>query len=159
MRFKDTASNIRLTEEFTVNIVSDALVEAMNATAVPFSSDADELAEAGVTAIPGTAVKRPRIGEAPVALECRRYVGTSVGRSREIVLGEVLAAHIRSDLVDPETLHVDQGGLDAIGRMGGHGYSRTRGYFDLPTIGIRQGSRSRRPGGRGPALLLARPSG
>ena len=47
MRFKDTASNIRLTEEFTVNIVSDALVEAMNATAVPFPSDADDAASGG----------------------------------------------------------------------------------------------------------------
>jgi hypothetical protein len=35
--------------------------------------------------------------------------------------------------VNAETLHVDQIGLDAIGRMGGHGYSRTRDQFDLKT--------------------------
>lgn len=134
MRFKDTAHNIRLTEEFTVNIVSDALVEAMNATAVPFPSGVDELTEVGVTAVPGTTVRCPRIGEAPVALECRRYVGISVGKSREIILGKVLAAHVRANLVDSQSHHVDQGGLDAIGRMGGHGYARTREYFDLPTM-------------------------
>src|SRR3712207_6209894 len=64
MRFKDTAHNIRLTEEFTVNIVSDALVEAMNATAVPFPPEVDELATAGLTAVPGAGVRRPgrRVG-------------------------------------------------------------------------------------------------
>ena len=136
MRFKDTAYNIRMTEEFTVNMVSDALVEAMNVCAVPFPPEVDELAQAGLTAVPGSAVRCPRIGEAPVALECRRYVGVAVGRSREIVLGEVLAAHIRSDLVDPQTCYVDQDGLDAIGRMGGHGYARTRESFDLPTMSL-----------------------
>jgi len=30
-------------------------------------------------------------------------------------------------------LNIGQLGLDAIGRMGGHGYARTRDYFDLPT--------------------------
>ncbi len=30
MRFKDTAYNVRVTEQFTVNIVDDAMLEAMN---------------------------------------------------------------------------------------------------------------------------------
>lgn len=136
MRFKDTAHNIRMTEEFTVNIVSDALVEAMNVTAVPFPATVDELAVAGLTAAPGETVACPRIAEAPVAFECRRHVGIAVGKSREIVLGRVLAAHIHSDLVDPENFYVDQLGLDAIGRMGGHGYARTRDQFDLPTMSV-----------------------
>lgn len=136
MRFKDTAHNIRMTEEFTVNIVSDALVEAMNVTAVPFPAPVDELATAGLHAAPGEKVACPRIAEAPVAFECRRHVGVSVGKSREIVLGRVLAIHIRSDLVDPANFHVDQLGLDAIGRMGGHGYARTRELFDLPTMSV-----------------------
>ncbi|MET0528331.1 MAG: flavin reductase family protein [Microvirga sp.] len=134
MRYKDTALNIRMTEEFTVNIVSDALVEVMNVTATPFPADVDELKLAGLTAIPGTHVRTPRIGEAPVAFECRRHVGVAVGKSREIVLGLVLAIHIRSDLVDPATHYVDQSELDAIGRMGGHGYARTRDLFDLKTM-------------------------
>lgn len=136
MRFKDTAYNIRMTEEFTVNIVSDALAEAMNVTAVPFPADVDELKAAGLTAVPGIHVRAPRIAEAPVALECRRHVGIAVGKSREIVLGRVLAIHIRSDLVDPATHYVDQLGLDALGRMGGHGYARTREQFDLRTMSV-----------------------
>lgn len=130
---KDTTRNALLNQEFTVNIVNDALVEAMNICAVPFEPGFDELLAAGLTAIPGSRVGCPRIGEAPVALECRRMMGLSIGQSREIILGEVLMAHVRDDLIDPATLYIDQLGLDAIGRMGGHGYARTREYFDLPT--------------------------
>ncbi|MDF3864463.1 flavin reductase family protein [Pseudomonas denitrificans (nom. rej.)] len=135
---KDTTLNIRQNQEFTVNIVSDALVEAMNVCAVPFEPGFDELVAAGLTAIPGTRVGCPRIGEAPVALECRRMMALSIGQSREIILGEVLMAHVRDDLIDPATLYIDQLGLDAIGRMGGHGYVRTREYFDLPTRSLPQ---------------------
>ncbi|MFV3306077.1 flavin reductase family protein [Pseudomonas sp. NY15181] len=135
---KDTTLNIRHNQEFTVNIVSDALVEAMNVCAVPFEPGFDELVAAGLTAIPGTRVGCPRIGEAPVALECRRMMALSIGQSREIILGEVLMAHVRDDLIDPATLYIDQLGLDAIGRMGGHGYARTREYFDLPTRSLKQ---------------------
>ncbi|WP_313462062.1 MULTISPECIES: flavin reductase family protein [Pseudomonas] len=145
---KDTTLNIRQNQEFTVNIVSDALVEAMNVCAVPFEPGFDELVAAGLTAIPGTRVGCPRIGEAPVALECRRMMALSIGQSREIILGEVLMAHVRDDLIDPATLYIDQLGLDAIGRMGGHGYARTREYFDLPTRSLKQWMESPEAGER-----------
>ena len=133
MAFKDTAYNIRMTEEFTVNIVSEALAEAMNTTAVAFPADVDELARAGLNTAPGSHVRCPRIREAPAALECRRYITLEVGRSREIILGQVVAKHIRSSIVNAEKHYVDQAGLDAVGRMGGHGYCTTRDYFDLAT--------------------------
>src|SRR5258708_6350531 len=52
--FKDTALNIRLTEVFTVNLVSHAIAEAMHVCAVPFGSVHDELQAAWLTANPGT---------------------------------------------------------------------------------------------------------
>jgi flavin reductase (DIM6/NTAB) family NADH-FMN oxidoreductase RutF len=144
MSFKDTAQNIRLTEEFTVNIVDHAMVDAMNVCAVPFPTLVDELKEAGLTAAAGSAIDCPYIREAPVALECRRYLTLELGRSREIILGQVLSMHIRGDLVDLERFHVDQAALDAIGRMGGHGYSTTRDLFDLPTMSHEQWSALKR---------------
>lgn len=132
---KDTVRNIARTEEFTVNIVSNAILEAMNVCSVPFAPEIDELVEAGLTAMPGDRVACPWIGEAPAALECRRYVGLHIGRSREIVLGEVVAVHLRAELVN-ERLHVDPALLDAVGRMGGHGYVRSNRTFDLPTMSV-----------------------
>jgi flavin reductase (DIM6/NTAB) family NADH-FMN oxidoreductase RutF len=135
MIFKDTARNIRLTGEFTVNIVSASILQAMNVCAVPFAPGIDELQEAGLTSMAGEKVACPRIGESPAAFECRQHVTLEIGASRQIILGEVLAAHIDAALVN-DRLHIDPHGLDAIGRMGGHGYARTRDYFDLPTMSV-----------------------
>jgi flavin reductase (DIM6/NTAB) family NADH-FMN oxidoreductase RutF len=117
MRHKDTGHNVRVTEEFTVNIV-------------------DELAMAGLTPVKGVHVACPRIAEAPAALECRRYMTIEVGKSREIILGLVLGCFVREGVVNPITKHVDQRKMDAIGRLGGHGYSRSRDQFDLPTMSV-----------------------
>lgn len=137
-RMKDTSRNIRETEEFTVHIVDDALAAQMEICAVKFGPGVDELAEAGLETVPGLAVKSPRILSAPAALECRRYMTLEVGKAREIILGEVLGIHIRADLVDPKSLHVDQMGMDAIGRLGGHSYARTRDQFDIKTLTVEE---------------------
>lgn len=139
---KDTGRNIRDTQVFTVNIVSDSLVEAMNVTAVPFPAGVDELKAAGLTARPGVKVSCPWIGEAPVAFECRHHTTLSIGRSREIILGEVVFAHFRADTVNASNMHVDPTAVDAIGRMGGQGYATTRDYFDLKTLSVDEWSRS-----------------
>ncbi len=132
MRFKDTARNIRETEVFTVNIVSRAIAEAMHATAVKFPPEVDELAEAGLTANPGVAVPCPWIAEAPAAFECRRHITLSLGRSREIILGEILHAHFAPGTVD-DRLHVDPAALDAIARLGGDTCCTIRDRFEMPT--------------------------
>lgn len=131
--FKDTAYNIRMTECFTVNIVDRANVEPMAVTAAAFPPEVDELEMAGLTAAPGDLVACPRIAEAPVAFECERYLGIAVSSAREIILGRIVRAHIREDIIDPDTFYSDHEKLDALGRMGGNGYSGTFDYFDLPT--------------------------
>jgi len=100
MSFKDTALNIRLTEVFTVNIVSHAIAEAMHVCAVPFGAADDELKAAGLTAMPGTLVASPWIKEAPASFECRRHVTLELGKSRQIILGEIVFAHYHPDVID-----------------------------------------------------------
>ncbi|MBI0434665.1 flavin reductase family protein [Roseomonas sp. KE0001] len=144
---KDTGRNIRETGVFTVNLVSDALMEAMNVTAVPFGPEVDELARAGLETRPGVAVASPRIALAPAALECRLHSFLDLGGSREVVLGTVVQAHIRADAVDAR-FHVDPAVLDLVGRMGGQGYAGTRDYFDLATMseaGLAEAPATRRP--------------
>jgi flavin reductase (DIM6/NTAB) family NADH-FMN oxidoreductase RutF len=136
-RQKDTGRNVRETQAFTVNIVSGALLDAMNITAVPFEAGVDELAMAGLTPRQGVKVPCPAIAESPAAFECRHHVTLSIGSTREIILGEVVYAHLHSSVVN-ERLHVDPAKLDALGRMGGHGYSTTRDTFDLPTMTVAQ---------------------
>ncbi|MBB2796489.1 UNVERIFIED_ORG: flavin reductase (DIM6/NTAB) family NADH-FMN oxidoreductase RutF [Rhizobium pisi] len=95
MSFKDTGHNIRMTEAFTVNIVSFAIAEAMHVCGAKYPRGVDELKEAGLTAVPGEKVASPFIAEAPAAFECRRHVTLELGRSRQIIMGEIVYAHYR----------------------------------------------------------------
>jgi flavin reductase (DIM6/NTAB) family NADH-FMN oxidoreductase RutF len=134
---KDTARNIRETGMFTVNIVSHELMDAMNVTAVPFPEAVDEIAEAGLTARPGALIAVPSIAEAAASLECELHSFLDIGNSREIILGTVVAANLREDIVN-DRFHIDPVLLDAVGRMGGHGYATTRDCFDLETMNEEQ---------------------
>ena len=133
---KDTATNIRTTGQFVVNLVSAAYGEAMNVTAIEFPPGVDELAEAGLTTVASTMVKPPRIAESPVAFECERFTTLEIGHDRALVLGRVLAMHIRDDAVmSVEKCYVDTPKLDLIGRMhGAGGYVYTRDQFQIPRI-------------------------
>jgi flavin reductase (DIM6/NTAB) family NADH-FMN oxidoreductase RutF len=84
--------------------------------------------------VAGQMVRSPRILAAPAALECRRHTTLQVGPAREIILGEVVGVFVRSDAVDASNLHIDQQMMDAVGRMGGHTYARTRDQFDIKTL-------------------------
>lgn len=143
--FKDTAYNIRMTNCFTVNIVDRANVKAMAVTAANVPPEVDEVALAGLTTAPGDRVACPRIAEAPVAFECERYLGIAVSSAREIILGRIVRAHIREDIIDPRTFYSDHEKLDALGRMGGNGYAGTMDYFDWPTPTAEEVQAPRRP--------------
>ncbi|MFK3779571.1 flavin reductase family protein [Agrobacterium sp. NPDC089420] len=134
MRFKDTARNIRETGEFTVHICDNALVDQMEVCAIKFGPEVDEMEEAGLATVRGQMVRSPRILAAPAALECRRHTTLQVGPAREIILGEVVGVFVRSDAVNSSNLHIDQHLMDAVGRMGGHTYARTRDQFDIKTL-------------------------
>ncbi|MGW9947077.1 flavin reductase (DIM6/NTAB) family NADH-FMN oxidoreductase RutF [Rhizobium leguminosarum] len=133
MSFKDTGHNIRMTEVFTVNIVSFAIAEAMHICGAKYPRGVDELKEAGLTAMPGEKVASPFIAEAPAAFECRRHVTLELGRSRQIIMGEIVYAHYRDGVVDPERLHVDPAAVDAIARLGGDTCATIRDRFEMLT--------------------------
>ncbi|MGR9352700.1 flavin reductase family protein [Rhizobium leguminosarum] len=133
MSFKDTGHNIRMTEVFTVNIVSFAIAEAMHVCGAKYPRGVDELKEAGLTAMPGEKVASPFIAEAPAAFECRRHVTLELGRSRQIIMGEIVYAHYRDGVVDPERLHVDPAAVDAVARLGGDTCATIRDRFEMLT--------------------------
>ncbi len=138
--WKDSGANIRATGQFVVNLVPYDLREQMNITAIEFAASVDELAEAGLSTAPSTKIKPPRIAQSPVALECERFSIVEVDVDRAIVLGRVLAVHVRDDCVlDAARCYIDTPKLDLIGRMHGAGwYSTTRDRFELPRIPLDQ---------------------
>ena len=129
---KDTLSNVEETGEFVVNVVSEAIAAAANATAAEVAPEVDEFELAGLTPQASEAVRPPRVAESPAQMECKMlqviYTSQAAG-SGVIVLGEVVRFHVREDLVDD--FRVDPAGLDAVGRMAGNTWVRTRDRIEL----------------------------
>ena len=127
---KDTVQNIRDTEEFVVNLVSDEMAEHMNICAVDFPSGVSELDMSELTSVASTQVSVPRIAESPVNLECVMHMAIDVGSGRTIVVGNVVHYHIRDDLIDAEKLYIAGERMHLIGRMHGKGwYTHTKDLF------------------------------
>ena len=85
---KDTTRNIHVTGEFVVNLVDEAIAEAMNLTAIDFPPGESEPVIAGLGLAASTLVKPPRLATAPAAFECRREVGLAFGPQRELLIGD-----------------------------------------------------------------------
>lgn len=130
---KDTLRNIEATGEFVVNVVSEDLAQAMNATAVNYPPDVDEFTVAGVTAAPSVHVRAPRVAEAPVSFECRLFTLVPVGSgpgSATLVIGTVALIHARDGIVD-ERNRVDIHQLRPIARLAGAGYAYVHETFEM----------------------------
>ncbi|WP_456384306.1 flavin reductase family protein [Persephonella sp.] len=117
---KDTWKNIEETGEFVVNMVTEDVLEKMNQTSLPYESEVDEFREAGLTPIPSSVVKPPRVKESPVNIECRRFQIIEIGRMG-LILGEILKVHVRDDILNDKG-YVDTTKLKIIGRLGGANY-------------------------------------
>lgn len=128
---KDSVAFAEEAGEFTVNIVSEEVAEAMNVTSASFDSSVDEFAEAGLTPVVGSVVSAPLVAESPANLECRVVEAMDIGGTSgsRIVFGEVLVVHVRPDLLDGT--RIDSDALRAIGRLAGSNYVQTRDRFQL----------------------------
>jgi len=135
-RAKDTRKNIAATKEFVVNLVSEETAEAMNVTAIEFEAEVNEIDEAELETLPSVHVKPPRIAASPVSMECKLRQIVDLGEHNGLVLGNVLAMHIRDEFVlDPAKFYVDTPNLKTIGRMHGAGwYARTSDRFLMERI-------------------------
>jgi len=121
-----------------VNLVDEACTQAMIVTAIDFPHGVDELHQAGLHTAPSLHVTPPRIAESPVAMECERFATIDVGNERTLVLGRVLAMHVRDDAVlDAKRCYIDTPKLNLVGRMHGGGwYARTTDLFEAPRIDV-----------------------
>lgn len=147
---KDTAENIIATGEFVVHTVTEADGEAMNVTCMDAPRGIDELACAGVATVPSSVVAPPRIPSAPVAFECRTLHRIETGPGQNVIIGEVLVAHVGDAFVlDGERLHFDTPAMQLIARLHGNGwYSRQTDLFQMtrPSYDEWRAARERSPG-------------
>ncbi|OGA48043.1 MAG: hypothetical protein A3G25_00580 [Betaproteobacteria bacterium RIFCSPLOWO2_12_FULL_63_13] len=100
---KDTANNVVATGEFVANLPKweRRILEQVRIAGLPFAPGVNELEKAGLTALPSTIVKPPRIRECPRHFECA-VEWTKEWTGRLMVVGKVVAASVDEDCVDPE---------------------------------------------------------
>ncbi|MGC3985384.1 MAG: flavin reductase family protein [Pseudorhodoferax sp.] len=102
---KDSLAHVEETGEFVWNLATRPLAEAMNASCAAVPPEVNEFELAGLTPVASTRVVPPRVGESPVAFECRlsqliRLQGAD-GQAVDtwLVLGEVVQIHIARALL------------------------------------------------------------
>lgn len=129
---KDTLLNVEATGEFVVNIVSEEFAAQMNLTSADVPPETDEFELSGLTPLASDLVRPPRVAESKAQMECRLQQIVRVSDQPGggiLVLGEVLRFHVLDSLLDGYKIDPDK--LDAIGRMGGPAYTRTRDRFEM----------------------------
>jgi flavin reductase (DIM6/NTAB) family NADH-FMN oxidoreductase RutF len=128
---KDTARNIRLTHEFVVNLVDEAIAEPMNQCAASLPYGVSELENAKLTTLPSITIKTPRIAEAPASLECMEWGTLQIGDNR-VIIGLVKRIHVRDELFDASTSRIRSELLHTVGRMASpNWYCHTTDRFEL----------------------------
>jgi flavin reductase (DIM6/NTAB) family NADH-FMN oxidoreductase RutF len=132
---KDTGRNIEANGEFVVNMVTEDLLDAMNATATDFPPEVSELDIAKLGTEPSLRISVPRVAKAQVSMECTCH-STQVLGSNTLIIGEVVMFHVADHLVG-ERLHIN--GFAPIGRLGSPSvYCRTTDRLDVPRISYSQ---------------------
>ena len=135
---KDTARNIRSSGDFVVNLVTEALLGAMNISAIEFPPDESELIAANLHAAPSARVQAPRLDEAMASLECKLHQSVELG-ANTLFIGEVVMFHISNQLLDSR-LHIHN--FSPIGRLGSPSvYCRTADRFEIPRLSYEEWKR------------------
>ncbi|AGZ33808.1 flavin reductase family protein [Pseudomonas sp. SWI6] len=102
---KDSLNNIEQTGEFVWNLATRPLAEAMNQSCAAVPAQVNEFELSNLTAAPSRIVNVPRVGESPVAFECKVSQIVQLKRADQervpswLILGEVVAVHIAEHLL------------------------------------------------------------
>jgi flavin reductase (DIM6/NTAB) family NADH-FMN oxidoreductase RutF len=108
--YKDSMRNAQETGDFVYNVGGEDLLEDLNLTSADLNRDESEFEWVKLTPRPSDLVKSPRLGEAPISMECKLLEVISFGGGGgNLVVGEVVRIHVAeriltNDRVDPEKL-------------------------------------------------------
>ncbi|RRQ50621.1 flavin reductase family protein [Maribacter algicola] len=133
---KHSHQNVLEVPEVVINIVNYAMVEQMSLASTSYDKGVNEFIKAGFTQVPSEKVKPPRVGEAPVAIECTVTEVIELADTPgagNLILAKVELVHINDAYLN-ENAQLDTQKLDLVGRMGGNWYTRSSGasLFEIP---------------------------
>jgi flavin reductase (DIM6/NTAB) family NADH-FMN oxidoreductase RutF len=129
LALKDTTHNIRMTGEFVVNLVDEDIASQMVVCAANSPKGENETGPAGLALTLSKNINVGYIAEAPIALECRRITVLQFAKTRDLAIGEIFGLHSREGIIDKDTLRVNWGTYNPIGRLYADQYIRTHDRF------------------------------
>jgi flavin reductase (DIM6/NTAB) family NADH-FMN oxidoreductase RutF len=134
-RRKDSLINAEDTGEFVFNVATYELRSQVHNSAQIVDSSVDEMKALGLTPVPSTVVKPPRVAESPINVECRYYTtlvlpGHDHHTNHHLVIGRVVGVHIRDDLITPDG-KIDVLKLRPLARLGYVDYTTVESLFSL----------------------------
>ena len=130
---KDNLINIRDTEVFVVNIVSESFAEKMVLCTTDFEPDVDEFDISDLAVVPSQIVKPLRVGDSKINFECRLnqiveiWDGT-VG-SGFAVIGTLALFHIDDEIYDEGRVNLEK--LQPVSRLAGNWYTRLTDNYKI----------------------------
>ncbi|WP_371225297.1 flavin reductase family protein [Roseovarius sp. 2305UL8-3] len=131
---KDSVAHIRETGVFCVNIVEEAMKDAMNQTSGPWEAGVDEFADAGLGKAACETIDCARVAVAPASLECKlTQIVQLPGAANFVVFGEVTGVHMREDCVVDGRFDVTR--FNPLTRLGYMDYSVIREVFSMERPG------------------------
>ncbi len=120
-REKDTLRNVRATGEFVINTVPAGLAEQVQACSQNYPPEISEAEATGLTLIPSSLVKTPRVAETKIQFECKVHSIVPFG-GPHLVVGKVVLMHAQKGLVND--FKIDPQSYQPLGRIGGRTYCR-----------------------------------
>jgi len=131
--YKDTARNILDREEYVVHIADSPLLHAVHESSVEHPPTVSEVELLALESAASERIAVPRLAAPPVAMECRFRQCLEFGETRSrLIVGEVLAFHIRDGLLDNGK--IDTEALDPIARIAGPRYARLGEIVTLRSV-------------------------
>jgi len=131
---KHTLENAKEIPEIVVNVVNHAMVEQTSLSSIAFDKGVNEFEKSGLTPVESQIVKPPRVGEAPISLECLVEQILPLGEgpgAGNLIICRVILIHLQNEFLD-EKGQLDSHRLDLVGRMGHQWYVRASGEALFP---------------------------
>lgn len=128
--YRDSVRNAQDSGVFAMNVVSEALLHQMNASAAMFPRDVDEFTRCGIEKAECETIDCPRVAASPATLECKvAQVMQLRGEDNWIVLAEVTGVHLADDCLRDG--YLDPTLYKPVARLGYKDYTVVRDFFSL----------------------------
>jgi flavin reductase (DIM6/NTAB) family NADH-FMN oxidoreductase RutF len=116
-----------------VNIADETMIEHVHLSAIEYEPEVSEAEALGLAVAPSSAIRTPRLANAPVSLECRLHRIVEFGDTgSEFIVGEILVWRVRDGLLKDGK--IDTLKLRPIARIAGPRYAKLGEIVDLAPI-------------------------